>query len=170
VLAALDRLSLRDNTIIVLIADHGWHLGEKGMWAKLTLFEPSARVPLIIAAPRMSPGKGCARIVESLDVYPTLADLCGLKAPSVLEGKSLRPLLEDPAHAWDAPAYSFLSRGPVKGVSVRTAQYRYTEWDEGRSAAELYDYDRDPTESRNLATDSAHSATVKKLRELLRAG
>ena len=109
------------------------------------------------------------RTVESLDVYPTLADLCGLKAPSVLEGKSLRPLLEDPTHRWDAPAYSFLSRGPIKGVSVRTEQFRYTEWDEGKSGAELYDYDKDPTESRNLATESAHGGTMKKLKDLLRA-
>jgi iduronate 2-sulfatase len=172
VLAALDRLHLRDNTAIVLIADHGWHLGEKGMWAKLTLFEPSARVPLIISAPRMAAGKGCMRTVESLDVYPTLADLCGLKAPAVLEGKSLRPLLEDPAHPWDRPAYSFLHRGPgngASGVSVRTEQYRYTEWDGGRSGAELYDYDKDPTESRNLAAESAQASTVKKMKELLRS-
>ena len=169
VMATLDRLNLRDNTVVVLIADHGWHLGEKGMWAKLTLFEPSARVPLIISAPRMTAGKGCARTVESLDVYPTLADLCGLKAPSVLEGKSLRPLLEDPAHRWDQPAYSFLRRGPVSGVSVRTEQFRYTEWDEGRSGVELYDYDKDPMESHNLAAESAQAATVKKLKELLKA-
>ena len=169
VLATLDRLNLRDNTIIVLIADHGWHLGEKGMWAKLTLFEPSAHVPLIIVAPRMASGKGCSRIVESLDVYPTLTDLCGLKAPSVLEGKSLRPLLEDPVHPWDAAAYSFLSRGPVKGISVRTDQFRYTEWDNGQAGAELYDYHSDPTESRNLAQESSHAATVKKMKEMLRA-
>ena len=93
VLATLDRLNLRDNTIVVLIADHGWHLGEKGMWAKQTLFEPSVRIPLVISAPGKTAGKGCARIVESLHVYPTLADLCGLKAPSALEGRSLRPLL-----------------------------------------------------------------------------
>jgi iduronate 2-sulfatase len=174
VLDTLDRLKLRDNTVIVLVADHGWHLGEKGMWAKLTLFEPSTRVPLIISAPKMSAGKGCARTVESLDIYPTLADLCGLKAPAVLEGKSLRSLLENPSAQWDKPAYSFIKRGPApsaaSGATVRTERFRYTEWDEGRTGVELYDYDKDPTESHNLAPDAAQAPTVKKLKELLRAG
>ena len=178
VLATLDRLNLRDNTIVVLVADHGWHLGEKGMWAKLTLFEPSTRVPLIVSAPpaagKMTAGKGCSRTVESLDIYPTLVDLCGLKAPSALEGKSLRPLLENPAARWDKPAYSFIKRGPAptaaSGASVRTEQFRYTEWNEGRDGAELYDYDKDPLESRNLAADAAQAPTVKRMKELLRAG
>ncbi len=114
VLGALDRLNLRENTVIVLIADHGWHLGEKGMWAKLTLFEPSTRVPLIISAPQMTAGKGCARTVESLDVYPTLVDLCGLKAPSALEGTvTLRGCLRILRVKWDKPAYSFIKRGPA---------------------------------------------------------
>ena len=169
VLSTLDRLKLRENTIVVLIADHGWHLGEKGLWAKLTLFEPSARVPLIISAPGKTAGKGCARTVESLHVYPTLADLCGLKAPAALEGRSLRPLLENPAAHWDVPAYTLLRRGSVTGRTVRTEALRYTEWDEGRALAELYSYEKDPMESRNLATDTTHSGTVKKMRELLRA-
>jgi iduronate 2-sulfatase len=172
VLGALDRLGLRDNTVVVLIADHGWHLGEKGMWSKLTLFEPSTRVPLIISAPKMSAGKGCSRTVESLDVYPTLVDLCGLKGPSALEGKSLRGLLQDPAGKWDKPAYSFIKRGPApgaaSGASVRTEQFRYTEWSDG--GAELYDYDQDPMESHNLAAEAAQASTVKRMKDMLRAG
>jgi iduronate 2-sulfatase len=170
VLAALDRLKLRDNTVIVLVADHGWHLGEKGMWAKLTLFEPATRVPLIISAPKMAAGKGCSRTVESLDIYPTLADLCGLKVSPKLEGKSLRPLLQDPSHAWDKPAYTFIHRPQVAGATVRTERFRYTEWDDGKTAPELYDYDQDPTESHNRAADSAQAPTVRKMKELLRAG
>ncbi len=170
VLAALERLGLRDNTAIVLIADHGWHLGEKGMWAKLTLFEPSTRIPLIVSVPKMARGKGCARTVESLDVYPTLGDVCGLPHRVALEGKSLRPLLENPAARWDKPAYSFLRRGEVSGASVRNERFRYTEWDEGRAGSELYDYDKDPTESRNLAGDGGHAEVAKKMKALLRAG
>ncbi len=170
VLATLDRLNLRDNTAIVLIADHGWHLGEKGMWAKLTLFEPSTRIPLILSVPKMARGKGCARTVESLDVYPTLADVCGLPRRAALEGKSLRPLLENPSARWDKPSYSFLQRGEVNGATVRNERFRYTEWDEGRAGAELYDYDKDPTESRNLAADGAHGDVAKKMKALLRAG
>jgi uncharacterized sulfatase len=170
VLATLDRLKLRDNTAIVLVADHGWHLGEKGMWAKLTLFEPATRVPLIISVPKMAAGKGCSRTVESLDIYPTLADVCGLKAPQGVEGKSLRPLLQDPAHAWDKPAYSFIKRMKTGGATVRTERFRYTEWDDGQTAPELYDYDKDPLESHNLAADAAQASTVKKMKELLRAG
>ena len=169
VLSTLDRLKLRDNTIVVLIADHGWHLGEKGMWAKLTLFEPSVRVPLIISAPGKTAGKGCARIVESLHVYPTLAELCGLKAPAALEGRSLRPLLENPAARWDAPAYTLLHRGPVIGRTVRTKSFAIPSGTKGELLAELYDHQKDPSESRNLATDTAHAGTVKKMRELLHA-
>ncbi len=170
VVGALERLKLRENTAIVLIADHGWHLGEKGMWAKLTLFDPATRVPLIISVPKMAAGKGCLRTVESLDVYPTLADLCGLKAPAVLEGKSLRPLLEDPGARWDKPAYSFIQRGKVGGATVRTERYRYTEWNDGTTAAELYDYESDPLESRNVAGDRASAGRVREMRGLLRAG
>ena len=170
VLGTLERLKLRENTIVLLVADHGWHLGEKGMWAKLTLFEPATRVPLIISVPKMSAGKGCARTVDSLDIYPTLADLCGLKAPAVLEGKSLRPLLQDPAARWDKPAYSFIQRGKTGGATVRTERYRYTEWNDGTTAPEFYDYQSDPLESRNAAQDGAQRATVKAMKALLRAG
>ena len=181
VLGALERLGLRDNTAIVLIADHGWHLGEKGMWSKLTLFEPSTRIPLILSVPKLAQGKGCSRIVESVDVYPTLVDVCGLPKRTGIEGRSLRPLLENPGTRWHQAAYSFLRRRErdpvawpsgtvVNGASVRNEKFRYTEWDEGKAGSELYDYDEDPTESRNLATDGAHAETVKKMKALLRAG
>ena len=90
----LDRLKIADNTIIVFWGDHGWHLSEKGMWAKGTLFEISARVPMIIVDPRgkEGAGKGSPRCVEFVDIYPTLTDICGIKSPRGLEGRSLRPL------------------------------------------------------------------------------
>jgi iduronate 2-sulfatase len=171
VLDALERLRLRDNTIIVLWGDHGWHLGEKGMWAKGTLFEPSAHAPLIIVDPRRrTAGQTCARVVEFVDVYPTLVELCGTKTPPGLEGKSLAPLLDDPSRAWDRPAFTFVAREDWLGRSVRTEQWCYTEWDEGRRGTELYDLQTDPHELKNLARDPTRLNTVAHLQKLLHEG
>jgi uncharacterized sulfatase len=171
VLDALDRLGLRDNTIIVLWGDHGWHLGEKGMWAKGTLFEPSAHAPLIIVDPRRkTAGQACTRVVEFVDVYPTLVELCGTKRPPGLEGKSLLPLLDNPAAVWDRPAFTLVAREDWLGRSVRTEQWCYTEWDEGRRGTELYDLRTDPNELKNLAKDPAKADVARQLRKLLRAG
>ena len=112
VLDALERLGLRDKTVIVLWGDHGWHLGEKGMWAKGTLFDVSARAPLMIVDPRKKTAGGrCVRTVEFVDIYPTLAGLCNLATPPGLEGKSLQPLLDDPKAAWSKPAFTLVARG-----------------------------------------------------------
>lgn len=168
VLDALDRLGLAENTIVVFWSDHGYLLGEHGLWKKQSLFEGSARVPLIIAAPgHKGNGSSCPRTVELIDMYPTLADLAGLKAPANLHGASLRPLLDDPRAAWTRPAFTQVWRG-FPGHSVRTERYRYTEWDNGKKGVELYDYDTDPHEYRNLAADPAHAAVVRELRAHLR--
>lgn len=169
VLDALDRLGLRDSTVVVFWSDHGYHLGEKGLWQKRSLFEESARVPMIIAAPGMKgAGRASPRTVELLDLYPTLADLAGLPAPKALHGASLRPLLKNPEAEWKRPAFTQVDRGGFLGRSVRTERWRYTEWDFGAKGRELYDHASDPQEQRNLADDPAHAATVAEMNALLK--
>jgi arylsulfatase A-like enzyme len=168
VLAALDRLKLRDRTIIVLFGDHGYHLGEKGKWSKHgSLFEVAARVPLIVCLPGAAAGKSSPRTVQLLDVYPTLVELCGLPAMSGLEGQSVAPLLKDPQAAWPHPAYIVCKSGPAFGRSVRTERWRYSDWDEGAAGAVLFDEVADPHETKNLAGDPAFQETVAELKALL---
>ncbi len=167
----LKQTGLDRNTIIVFFGDHGWHLGEKGMWAKGTLFEVSARGPMIIVDPlKSTAGQMCPRVVQYLDMYPTLLDLCALPKAPWLQGVSLKPLLENPKAAWNRPAYTVQVRDWYLGRSVRNERFRYTEWDEGRRGASLFDHDKDPNEMRNLAQDPAHEAVVKLLRQLLHTG
>jgi uncharacterized sulfatase len=178
VLAALDRLKLADKTVVVFLSDHGYHLGEHGLWQKMSLWENSARVPLVIHDPRAKGnGKVCARTVELVDLHATLADLCGLTAPPT-DGASLTPLLADPAAAWHRPAVTQVSRGTptatgeqrpkgqpwFMGYTVRTERYRYTEWDGGAKGTQLYDMAADPGELTNLAADPAHAETVKAMK------
>jgi uncharacterized sulfatase len=168
VLAELDRLELRESTIIVFTSDHGFHLGEKGLWGKGTLFERGLRVPLVIAAPGAAAGTACSRPVQLVDLYPTLNELARLPRPGPLDGRSLAPLLADPETAWPHPARSWVQRGEVFGASLRTERYRYTEWDEGAAGSELYDHLTDAGETRNLADDPSQAALVARLGALLR--
>ena len=171
VLDALDRLGLADKTIVVFWGDHGWCLGEHGQWQKTLLFEESARVPLIIATPDRKQGGVSPRTVELLDIYPTLADLCGLEAPKTVEGKSLRPLLANPKAKWTKPAITQQTRreggAAIMGYSVRTERWRYTEWDGGKAGVELYDHDADPHEWNNLASDPKSAKPIAELKKLL---
>jgi len=162
VLEALQRLGLAEDTYIVLTSDHGFLLGEHGQWMKWSLFEPSARVPLIVAGPGIAPGVS-PRTVELLDVFPTLAGLCGLEAPAGLDGADLQPLLSEPDRAWDRPAFTQLVRLDFHGWSVRTERWRYTEWDAGAVGRELYDHDADGHEFVNLAERPEHAASVAEL-------
>ena len=164
-LDALEEHNLLDNTIIVFWSDHGYFLGEKGLWYKRKAFERSARMPLIIAAPGLRQGKHTSKPVELLDLYPTLADLCGLKPPANLEGQSLRPLLTDPAGKdWTKPAVTQVWHNKKSwGYSIRNERYRYTEWLEGKAGRELYDHSTDPNEVTNLADIPQHAKTVAEL-------
>jgi uncharacterized sulfatase len=168
VIAALDRLGLADKTVIVFWSDHGYLLGQHGQWMKQSLFEESARVPLIIAPPKTkSAGQTAKPPVELLDLYPTLADLAGIKPSRQLHGVSLRPLLEHPEGPWKRPAFTQVKRANFPGYSVRTAKWRYSEFDGGAKGAELYDEENDPHEFKNLASDPAHAATVAELKALI---
>jgi iduronate 2-sulfatase len=169
VMDAMDRLDLWKNTVVVFWSDHGYHTGEHGLWMKRSLFENSARVPMIIVAPdTKSRGKGCGRTVEFVDIYPTLADLAELEAPKNLPGKSLKPLLHDPKAKWEKPAFTQVWRDGYSGHTVRTERYRYIEWNNGKDGAQLYDYEKDPEEKRNLINDSKHDTVVAELKELVR--
>ena len=182
VLAALERSGLADRTIIVFTSDHGYHLGEHGLWQKMSLFEESARVPLLILAPGLGkPGAIVETPVSHVDLYPTLAELCGVKAPDNLQGQSLVPMLKDPTFVGRGWALSQVSRGGARrglgaaasgrfmGYSLRTSRWRYTEWDEGKRGRELYDHDTDPKELTNLANDPTHAPTVATLSAQLHA-
>jgi iduronate 2-sulfatase len=175
VLDELDRLGLTSNTIIVLWGDHGWHLGDHGWWCKHTNYEQAARIPLLISAPGVTrPGtRATSALVETVDIYPTLAELAGLPAPKVpqgTEGKSFVPVLRDPNLAGKDHVFHVYPRGERIGRAVRTARHRLVEWKIPGHAAdttdlELYDYDTDPLETKNLA--AAQPEVVSRLRALL---
>lgn len=151
-LDALDSSGRAGNTIIVLWSDHGYHLGEKERWRKMTLWEESTRVPLIIVAPGVStPGTRSEEAVSLMDLYPTLAELAGLQTPDHVEGQSLVPLIRDPGAVRDEPA---LTTFFYNYHSVRTERYRYTRYADG--SEELYDHETDPNEWENLADRSRY--------------
>jgi iduronate 2-sulfatase len=175
----LDRLKLRENTVVVLWGDHGWQLGEHGFWCKHTNYEVAARVPLIISAPgQKQPGGRSSGLVELVDIYPTLTDLCGLPTPVGLEGISLAPLLNDPHLPWKTAAFHLYPKkapggGKAMGRAIRTDRYRLVEWKSRKFPEpiyELYDQRDDPDENVNLANLPAHRKTVVKLSNQLNAG
>jgi arylsulfatase A-like enzyme len=179
VLDALDRLGLAKNTIVVFTSDHGYHNGEHGLWQKMSLFEESARVPLIIAAPgAQANGTASQAPAGLIDLYPTLTELANVKRPDNLQGQSLVPMLNNARTMGRGWTLSQVSRGggPMAqgankrffGYSLRTPRYRYTEWAEGEKGRELYDHKTDPRELTNLADKPDHAMTVAELSKQLR--
>ena len=177
----LDRLGLSDNTIIVFTSDHGYHVGEHGLWQKQSLFEESARVPLLVVAPgRSKAGSRSESLISHVDLFPTLAELCSVSKPANLQGQSLVAMLNDPSQAGRGWALTQVVRSgkfnraaaspavadegtQFFGYSLRTARWRYTEWGEGEYGRELYDHDADPRELTNLADIPEHAKTVAEL-------
>ena len=184
-LKQLETSGLAENTVVCLWGDHGFHLGEQGLWTKANNYELSARVPLILRFPgKIKAGKRSEALVELVDVYPTLVGLCGLRAPSGLEGISLTPLMEKPGRTWKSAVFtqyprslkSHRHRGPgdVMGYAVRTDTHRYVEWREGMDGKvlhrELYDHRKDPLEMKNAAVLKQNAETVAGLAEALANG
>ena len=180
-MAALERLDLADNTIVVLWSDHGYHLGEhNGIWQNArSSSNPRARRSSSAPPTPRATARPVTRIVEFVDIYPTLTDLAGLKNPKgpiALEGRSLKPLLKNPLAEWNGTAITQVLRPadkrlpkPVMGRSIRTVRWRYTDWAEGKSGVELYDHAADPMEFNNLALkpDPEAKAVMQRLRKLL---
>ena len=171
VIKALEENDLDENTIVLLISDHGFLIGEQNYWGKNNLFEKGLRVPFIVSwKGKVKAGMKTDALVEAVDIFPTVVDLAGFTIPEYLEGTSVKPLLNDPDRAWKSGVYSQSPRGwneTIEGVSLRTDQYRYNEWFERPNkkiiARELYDYRLDTTESRNLVEEEAYSEIVAKL-------
>ncbi len=160
VLDALDKRKLWDKTLVIFVGDHGYHTGERNWWNKNTLFERSCRAPLVIAAPGMNGGQTSRSLVEFVDLYPTVADICGLKLPHEVAGLSMRPILEHPHANMKEAAFTLVSRGPkLYGQSIRTVRWRFTRWSDGQT--ELYDHDHDAEELHDVS--GKHPEVVNEL-------
>lgn len=165
ILDALKQSGQWDNTIVVLTSDHGYLLSEKYMWGKVMLFETCDRVPLVIRVPdQTQPGSTSEGLVELVDLFPTLADLCDVSPPSELQGQSLVPMLRDPSAGGKEVVYTVVTRGTPLGKAIRTQRYRYTLWPTGE---ELYDLSEDPREQTNLAGSPSHASTLAEMRTRL---
>lgn len=163
-----------DNTIIVFISDHGYHLGHQQKWGKTTNFENATRAPLIISSPNHKKGERSTQLVEYVDLYATLCDLADIEIPEYTEGTSIKPLLENPDREWKTGAFSQFPRGrELEGYSIRTDDYRYTEWrfSEGKiDSIELYDHRNDAIERINVAYKKENESLIKELSQRLNAG
>jgi arylsulfatase A-like enzyme len=176
VLDRLEALGLREQTVIILWGDHGWKLGEHDSWCKHTNFEIDARAPMMVSTPgTQGAALRTSALVEFVDMYPSLCELCGLPVPAHCEGTSFVPLIEDPDRAWKRAAFSqYPRRGDAMGYTMRTDRYRYTEWQVRETgevlAVELYDHQGDAQENVNRATDPSCAEQMRALAGQLREG
>ncbi len=178
VLAALEVNGLGSNTIVVLLGDHGFHLGEQDDWAKHTNFDVGTQTPLIIRVPGATGDRSSAALAELVDLYPTIIELAGLPLPSnsarggyPMEGDSLLNIIESPAAASRRGAFSQWRRDGYDGYSIRTDRFRFTEWRKGENLLmELYDHDTDPNETANVAYHAEYASVVNALQAALSAG
>ena len=176
-LAELDRLGLRDKTVVIFWGDHGYYMGEHNWWGgKHNNYEGATRAPLIVSVPGMkAAGRKTDALVEFVDIYPSLVELCGLAQPgdgARLEGRSFAPLLDDPKRPWDKAAFSEYPKGGHQGTAMRTDRYRYVEWRNKKgdlAARELYDHQTDPQENENVADQPANAPVMERLARQLRA-
>ena len=175
---ALEKNNLMKNTIIILWGDHGWKLNDYASWCKHSNMELDVWVPLIVVAPNCKPGQRSSALVELVDIYPTLSELCDFDIPNQCEGNSMVPLLKDPNQTWKKAAFSQYPRkeGEVKvmGYSIRTEKWRYTEWVDQQSKSvldrELYDHSVSPFAKKNVSEDSENIEIVRKLSLMLNKG
>lgn len=178
VVAELERLGLRDDTVILLWGDHGWKLGDHGSWCKHSNFEIDTNAPLVVSTPELhGRGRPCDQLVEFVDIYPSLCELAGIPLPDHLEGTSVAPLLEDPEREWKSAAFSQYPRGQhggLMGYAMKTADCRYVEWrrraDDEVMGRELYDHREHRLEARNLADNPDQTERVAALSAQLAAG
>jgi arylsulfatase A-like enzyme len=180
VLDTIHRLGRDKDTVVIMWGDHGWHLGDHGMWCKHTNYEKATRAALVMHVPgQRATGTRTEALVEFVDIYPTLADVCGLPMPAGVEGHSFAPLLDDAKKAWKRVAFSQYPRGgrdtgPLMGYAVCDGRYRYVEWRKRNTnevvARELYDHQSDPNEDQNVAADPARKMVVEELSGRLAAG
>lgn len=169
----LKRLGLEKNTVVVLWGDHGWNLGEHGLWSKHCNFETATRVPLFVSVPGLAKGHTTNGLVELVDIYPTLCDICGLSQPAHLQGASFLPLLKDTKAAGKKAAFSQFWMGGGMRYSMRTQRYRFTSYissDESKRAYELYDHEMDSDENKNIANMPKYHELVKQLYKTLKSG
>ena len=175
-LEALESTGLKENTIVILWSDHGWKLNDYANWCKHSNMEIDTQVPLILSVPGQKGGQRSKALVELVDIYPTLIELCGIQAPHQLDGNSLMPLVENPTRSWKSAVFSQYPRGSenLMGHSIRSGKWRYVEWldrDSGEvKARELYDHQNSPLAKQNLSTNQEYAKTMKELSLLLGKG
>jgi iduronate 2-sulfatase len=180
-LDSLKKHGFDQNTAIILWGDHGWHLGDHGIWCKHTNYEKATRAAMVMSLPGQKvQGEKCSALLEFVDIYPTLAEVCGLPKPEGVEGYSFASLLDDPKKTWKKAAMSQYPRnagkdvGQLMGYAVRTDRYRYVEWKKDATgevvARELYDHEKDPNEDKNIAASRENSEVVKRHEQILKDG